>query len=108
MINRLERLKALAEERPNDSFTLFALAKELEKAGETQESLKKYRQIIDKDSKYIGTYYHLGKLLEQDNQPEEALSIYQMGIQMAQQIQDHHALAELKNAHFNLQLEMDL
>lgn len=108
MINRLDRLKALAEERPNDSFTLFALAKELEKVGEIEASLKKYYQIIEVDSKYIGTYYHLGKLLEQDNQENEALIVYEKGIQVAQDIKDLHALAELKNAYLNLQLEMDL
>lgn len=108
MINRLDRLKALAEERPNDSFTIFALAKELEKAGEIDESLKKYRQIIANDSNYIGTYYHLGKLLEQENQHKEALSVYEKGTQIAQQLKDQHAMAELKNAYLNLQLEMDL
>lgn len=108
MIDRLERLKALAQERPNDAFTVFALAKEYEKIGDTENSLKYYYQITVQNPDYVGTYYHLGKLLELDNQENDALSVYQKGIEIAQKANDLHALAELKNAYQNLQIEMDL
>lgn len=108
MMDRLERLKTLAQERPNDAFTIFALAKEYEKNGDTENSLKHYYQITEQNPDYVGTYYHLGKLLEQDNQENEALSVYETGISAAQKMNDLHALAELKNAYQNLQIEMDL
>ena len=108
MNKRLEQLKALASERPNDAFTLFALAKEYEKKGDLENALLNYRNITTNQQDYVGTYYHLGKLLEQDNQEDEALEVYKKGILIAQKIQDLHALAELKNALQNLEIEMDL
>jgi tetratricopeptide (TPR) repeat protein len=108
MNKRLEQLKALASERPNDAFTLFALAKEYQKSENFKQSLLYYREIVKIQPDYVGTYYHLGKLLEQENQEKEALEIYRKGIEIAQKIQDLHALSELKNAHLNLEIEMDL
>lgn len=108
MSKRLEQLKVHASERPNDAFTLFALAKEYQKTEDYKQSLLYYREIVKIQPDYVGTYYHLGKLLEQEEQEEEALEIYKKGMEIAQKIQDLHALAELKNAHLNLEIEMDL
>lgn len=108
MNKRLELLKALASERPNDAFTLFALAKEYQKSEDFKHSLLYYREIIKIQPDYLGVYYHLGKLLEQEGEEEEALEIYKKGIFIAQKNQDLHALAELKNAQLNLEIEMDL
>ncbi|HUH72933.1 MAG TPA: hypothetical protein VLZ75_00875 [Chitinophagales bacterium] len=108
MNKRLEQLKAIASERPNDAFTLFALAKEYQKSDDFKQSLLYYRKIIEIQPDYVGVYYHLGKLLELEHQEHEALKIYEQGIQIAQKIQDLHSLAELKNAHLNLEIEMDL
>jgi len=106
MINRLERLEALAKERPDDAFTLFALAKEYEKSGDLLKSLTVYSDLTRKQPDYVGTYFHLGKLLEDLDQEENALNAYETGISVAKKIGDHHALAELSNAAQNLRLEM--
>lgn len=107
MFNKLEKLKVLLQERKDDVFTIFALAKELEKVGEIHDALQYYFQIIDINPNYVGMYYHLGKLLEYDNQEKKALEIYEMGIDVAKKNSELHALSELKNAFLNLQLEME-
>lgn len=108
MNNKLDRLLRLNEERPRDAFTLFAIAKEYEKIDDIENSLSYYRQIIDADPDYIGVYFHLGKLLEQDQQDIAALDVYRKGIQVGENLKDFHAIAELKNAFLNLELEMGL
>lgn len=108
MNNKLERLKNLVNERPDDSFTIFALAKEYEKIGDYELALKYYYKIYNNEPSYIGVYYHLAKLLEAENQEVEALKIYQNGIKQAQLVRDNHALAELNSAYQNLQIELDL
>jgi len=106
MTNRLERLKVLSKERPEDAFTLFALAKEYERCGEWQESLAIYENLAEKMPNYVGTYYHLGQLAEQMELEERALKAYETGILVAKQQGDQHALAELSNAAQNLRLTM--
>jgi len=55
------------EASPDDSFLLFAIAKEHEKAGATDEALEYYLKLTATDPDYVGTYYHLGKLYEEED-----------------------------------------
>lgn len=103
---RIERLKSLIVENPNDTFALFALAKEYEKIGELENSIQLFEKLLVIDSKYIGAYYHLGKTYEQLDEVKKALNIYEAGILLAQELKDTHSLSELKNAKMNLELEM--
>ncbi|HZH67922.1 MAG TPA: hypothetical protein VFD65_01870 [Chitinophagales bacterium] len=106
MNSKLTKLKKLAQERPDDAFTFFALAKEYEKLNDLKKAIEIYSDIMKKDPDYIGLYYHLGKALEYDNQETEALSVYKKGILIAQKQNDLHTLSELKNAYQNLELEL--
>ena len=103
---RIQRLKSLIVENPNDTFALFALAKEYEKIGEVENSIQLFEKLLVIDSKYIGAYYHLGKTYEQLDEVKKALNIYEAGILVAQELKDMHALSELKNAKMNLEIEM--
>ena len=103
---RIERLKSLIVENPNDTFALFALAKEYEKIGELENSVQLFEKLLVIDSKYVGAYYHLGKTYEQLDEVKKALNIYEAGIIIAQELKDTHASSELKNAKMNLELEM--
>jgi len=104
-IKRLEQLKKMLSEDPEDSFLLFAIAKEYEGLGQLDEAIKGFVTLVEKDAKYVGTYYHLAKLYEEVENGEKAIATYEAGIVMAQQLNDLHALAELKNAKLNFELE---
>ena len=104
--NRIERLKTLIVENPRDTFALFALAKEYEKTGELQEAVQLFEKLLVVDDKYVGAYYHLAKTYEQLDEVKKALSIYEAGISVALELNDQHALSELKNAKMNLEIEM--
>lgn len=96
----------LLSESPDDAFTLFAIAKEYEKAKNSEKALQYYLLLKEKHPDYVGLYYHLGKLFESLKQSSEALSIYATGIEVARSQRDNHALAELNSA--KMELEMDL
>lgn len=104
--DRLTRLMAFLKESPDDSFILFAIAKEYEKLNATAEALTFYEKLVTLDPDYVGTYYHLGKLHEQAAENEKALAIYQKGIDVAKKIKDQHALSELMGAKMNLEMEL--
>jgi ribosomal protein S7 len=50
----------------------------------------------------VGSYYHLGKLLESKGKKQKAMEIYEEGIKMAQQKADYHSMNELRSALDNL------
>ncbi len=103
---RLQQLKGLLEDSPNDPFLLYAIAKEYEGLGSVEEALRQYKALTDLHPDYVGTYYHYAKLLEKQEETEEALSIYEKGMFVARKIGDTHALGELSNAKMNLELEL--
>lgn len=102
MSQRLPYLLQLLDSSPNDTFVLFALAKEYENAGDQAQALSYYLRLKETDAGYIGLYYHLGKLYESLSETENARSTYQMGIEICKQTGDRHALSELQAALLNL------
>lgn len=102
MNNRLQLLLNLLEANPNDSFALFATAKEYEGQGELDQALVFYQKLRAADPDYVGLYYHLGKLCERQNNPDAALEVYRAGAEVARRVRDQHALNELNGARVNL------
>ena len=103
---RLKQLQNLLESSPNDSFLLYAIAKEFENLERTEEALQGYKQLTELHPNYVGTYYHYAKLLEEEEEFTAALDVYQAGIAVARQEGDLHAVGELSNAKTNLELEL--
>ncbi|RMF01354.1 MAG: tetratricopeptide repeat protein [Bacteroidetes bacterium] len=104
---RLQQLLAFWSDSPEDSFLLFAIAKEYEKLGQLEEALSKYLELKKIDPNYIGLYYHLGKLYEARGAAQMAWDTYSEGIRVARQVGDQHALNELATARLNLGDEED-
>ena len=103
---RLEQLQNLLQSSPNDSFLLYAIAKEYEGLERVTEALQKYQELTELHPDYVGTYYHYAKLLEKEEETDKALSISEKGMLIARKIGDQHALGELSNAKMNLELEL--
>jgi len=99
---RLQQLLSFYESNPGDPFLVFALAKEYENLGQASKSLELYQQLIAESPEYIGTYFHLGKILEALEQPEAAFQTYKNGMAMAKKIGDQHAFSELATAKLEL------
>jgi Tfp pilus assembly protein PilF len=97
-MDRVERLKAFLQESPHDNFLQHALALEYVKQGDETSARQLFEQILARDPGYIGSYYHLAKLLERIGEPKPALDWYQKGMQAAQAAGDQHALNELRSA----------
>ncbi|MBC7777602.1 MAG: tetratricopeptide repeat protein [Phycisphaerae bacterium] len=100
---RLQYLNKLLEASPNDSFVLFALAKEYEGVGDDTQSLSFYLRLKEADPTYIGTYYHLGKLFERQEDFQNAILTYKQGIEISRKAGDRHAMSELQGALLNLE-----
>jgi len=104
---RIDQIEELLNADPNDSFLLFALAKEYEKLSKLEMALSIYQKLYNIDPKYIGLFYHLGKLYETLNQKEKAIETYDLGIKVGLEIKDLHSLSELKSAKMNCEMELE-
>ncbi|MDQ6755508.1 MAG: hypothetical protein M3004_01085, partial [Bacteroidota bacterium] len=59
-------------------------------------------EILRREPTYVGTYYHLAKLLEGNNRTEEAIKIYEKGMEETKKTGDNHAYNELRAAYEEL------
>ena len=96
--DRLALLMAFYEQDPDDAFTRFALAKEYLKRNEPEQALAFYEKLVTDQPDYTGTYYHLGKLYETLGRKDEAVQIYQKGIEAARRQRNLKDLSELQDA----------
>ncbi len=92
---RKDMILKMLEDQPGEPFLMFAMAKELEKEGDWPEALSWYERLRNQHPGYVGLYYHLGKVMERLERPEDALAVYEAGINIAQAQGDRHAWSEL-------------
>jgi tetratricopeptide (TPR) repeat protein len=93
--SRLESLKQLLVEDPNDSFTRYALALEYNSLGEPETAVSFLKEVIDRDATYLPAYHQLGQICARLNRTEEAKQIYRKGIELAKATGDAHAREEM-------------
>jgi Tfp pilus assembly protein PilF len=97
-MERIDKLKAYLEKDPGDSFLRHALGLEYVKLGEEEKAKNAFETVVANDPTYVGTYYHLAKLLEKLGDNDGAMKTYEQGIAVAKAAGDIHARNELQMA----------
>lgn len=98
MKSRKEMLEEFLAADPNDSFSRYALALELEKAGQLNEAISQLQEVIGRDENYVAAYYHLGRMLANTGDETQALEIYQRGLLVANKAGDQKTRNEIQEA----------
>ena len=98
-MEKIEKLKSFLVNSPGDSFLKHALALEYIKLGDEAQARKLFLEILERDPSYIGSYYHLARLLERTGESENAKNWYERGMIVARQAGDTHAYNELLAAY---------
>ena len=88
---------------PNDPFLKFAMAQEYIALGQTAKAQELYELLATDYADYIPTYYHLGKMNEDESLFEDAIALYKKGIALAEAANEKHAANELKAALFAIE-----
>ena len=99
---RLEKLLEFFKNEPDDEFLKYALATEYLNINDTEKALFYYEDLVNNHPRYVGTYYHLGKLYEALNRTDDAIAIYEKGMLIAKEARDNHALGELQAVYMEL------
>lgn len=89
-------------ENPQDNFLQHALGLEYIKMGDEVQARALFEAILTRDPGYIGTYYHLAKLLERQGETELAISWYEKGMEAAKKAGEQHSYGELRSAYEEL------
>jgi Tfp pilus assembly protein PilF len=101
-MEKIEKLKQFLADNPADSFIKHALALEYVKLGDDIQARKLFEEILETEPSYIGSYYHLAKLLERNSDIPAAVACYQRGMEEAKKAADSHAYNELRSAYEEL------
>jgi Tfp pilus assembly protein PilF len=101
-MDRIARLNELLAAQPDDSFLQHALALEYIKSGDDAGARALFEALLAKDPGYVGSYYHLAKLLERTGAEDTAISTYEKGMEVAKAAGDNHAFSELRSAYEEL------
>jgi Tfp pilus assembly protein PilF len=97
-MTRIEKLLEFMKTADKDSFLQHALALEYIKVGDDDEARKLFNEILLREPTYIGSYYHLGKLLERVADYDRAIRVYKRGMEEAKKAGDNHSYNELQGA----------
>jgi Tfp pilus assembly protein PilF len=101
-MDRINKLREYLQSAPSDSFLRHALALEYVKIGDEDASRKLFESILESDPSYVGSYYHLGKLLERVGEEQLAIQWYEKGMAAAKTAGDQHSYNELQAAYEDL------
>jgi len=101
-MEKIEKLKSFLMHSPEDPFLKHALALEYIKQGNETGARELFLDILTKDPAYIGSYYHLARLLEGAGELDNAKTWYEKGLIASKQAGDRHTYNELLAAYEDL------
>jgi Tfp pilus assembly protein PilF len=96
--NRLEILKQMLRDNPNNTFARYGLAMEYSKNGDHNEAIAEFRTLLRDDENYVAAYFHAGQTYEKLGEVQEARAIYEKGIEVATRKGDTHTRSEIEAA----------
>jgi len=97
-MSRVEEIKKMLKNDPDDSFLCYALALEHQKSGNLKKATQIIEQLIERDPDYLGAYYRLGQLYEKAGKINRAIEVYQRGIVLSTKKNDFKSKGELEEA----------
>ena len=97
-MDRIKKLKEFLQKDPHDAFVKHALALEYVKLGDEAAARQLWEEVLQWDPAYVGSYYHLAKLLERTGEKELAVRWYEQGMKAAMAAREMKAYNELQAA----------
>jgi tetratricopeptide (TPR) repeat protein len=103
-MDRVSAFRSFIEKSPRDPFPRYGLAMELKNRGELDASSAAFAELMAGFPEYVPAYLMAGNVLVALGKKDEAIAVYQKGIDTAQLRGDLHAKKELETALTELEL----
>jgi len=97
-------LEKFLEEDPADPFNIYALALEYLNHDRTR-SRALFETLLNHHEAYLPAYYHAAKFYQDMGERQEAIRLFEKGIDLAGKVNDRKTLRELKAAYDELMFE---
>ena len=95
--SRREKIEAMLADDPQDQFLRYALALELEKAGEHERSLELLRGLMADEARHVPAFFMAGQHLVGQDRVDEARQVLREGIEEARRQGESHAAGEMSD-----------
>jgi cytochrome c-type biogenesis protein CcmH/NrfG len=96
LIERIEGLRELVAEDPDDVTTRFMLGTELAKAKEHAEAAEQFRAVIERDPDYTAAWRGLGRALVALDDVAGARDVFTRGLEVAARTGDYQSGREME------------
>ncbi len=96
-VERLEQLKLILAQEPNNTFARYALGMEYVSAGETDLALREFRTLLEVDANYANAFFMGAQALHCAERIEEAIAWLRDGIACAHRVGNRHAESEMQS-----------
>jgi len=93
--SRKQQIEEMLAEEPNDPFLRYGLAMEHVSAGQDEEAVRCFQELLQTAPDYVPGYMQAGRTLARLDRVDEARAIFQAGIAAARQKGDVHAAEEM-------------
>jgi Tfp pilus assembly protein PilF len=94
----MQKLQAMLDKSPQDTFLLYGLGMEHKKMGDSARAVEYFDRVIQIDPGYCYAYHQRGLVHESTGDLESARRSYREGIAAAQRKGDAHAAEEIAGA----------
>ena len=94
--SRVEQLKVMLAETPDDAELRYFLAMAYASAGDEASALDCFRHLAEHSPGYVPAYVQSGPLLARLGREDEARATFRAGIAAAQKAGDLHAAGEME------------
>jgi thioredoxin-like negative regulator of GroEL len=95
-MDRIAMLQEILTQSPDDAFARYGLALEYANTGRTEDALREFRTILEKNPEYVPAYQMAAQTLMTAGRSDEARTLLETGIATAQRTRNQHALSEME------------
>lgn len=96
-MTRIEKIRTMLQAEPRDLFLRYALAMELDSAGDSAASLALYRELMGEQPPHVPSYFRAGQILARMGEHLQAADTLRLGIRHAEAQGDSHAAGEMND-----------
>ncbi len=94
-MSRLEKIREMLQHEPEDVFLRYALAMELDSAGNAEESLSLFAELMRGEPPHVPSYFRTAQILARSGKTAQVIEALQAGIRAAQDQGDQHTAMEM-------------